>query len=87
MIEKNRLQKYLERKSRLEAVREKRAMENIKKQQHPERFMHPGTLCVESLDRRDYDSKDIRYMDDDIFEKRWKVYTCCGQNKRSVGCK
>ena len=26
-------------------------------------------------------------MDDEMFDKRWKAYTCCGQNEGSVGCK
>lgn len=57
------------------------------KQAHPDRFKHPGVLQTRSHDRRDYDSKDLRHMDDAMFERTWVAWSCCGAvGRAAAGC-
>lgn len=75
------------RAAHLERVAAARALK-AEKQAHPQRFCHAGTLVWKSLDRRDYDSCDLRHMDDAMFERRWQEWSCChAVGRAAVGCK
>jgi len=53
---------------------------------HPERFRHPGKQITKSHDRSDYDSVELRHLDDGMFGRTWTEWTCCNTVVGSCGC-
>lgn len=51
----------------------------LQKMESKQRRVHPGKVVEQYLnDRRDYDSVDLRYIDDSVFDITAYKWTCCG---------